>query len=904
MASALMRRSAWAATAVTIAAIASPLIGHAAAAGAPQFDPSNSTPGPGQSVIAGSETLTAAFDQPVTGDQNSFKVFEVTSTGARGAQLPGTVTFDTGMPPVTGPGDTVTWKPQFTLVVGEYEAVLNVNGFNSSGAKDPSSVGTADYNFYVAGKGAPTNLSAPAFINNQNDSAVPFKGTAAPGLTITVTVTGSTAMIPGNSTKNTAVVPTCNTAPSCPWEVDVDVTTPAGGSMFDDGTLTWNAAGSEPESTTISTATSPDQNIAQDTMAPSTPTAQTPTISADSTQVTIPGATDSDSSTVGYTITITDPESHTVVTTPAAGTDSSRTMAKQVIDVTSLDDGKLTVHIDARDAAGNLSGDFGGSSPPTVQKNVGAIPNLSTSTFTTPAGNTTFLDAEQHAIQPPSTIDIEFTEPVIVSYKDNTKLPPVTHSASACIASTGGNCIVGLSLAASPSGNGYIATVPKGSTVGQGTYELQVTWLPKNSCGDVNPPSSDTCKAQTDVVRKGSTAADYSPATQAAPLQWTVDTTPPTISVTEADSPITGATLQSAVLAGTVDNDVNVVQLSIVSSNDKTHTHVATASVTNTGGWQFKPVPLSGVVDGVLTLTLKATDGAGLSSTATKQVVLSGLGLHVLSGDSKALVTWSKPTLANGATPTYTLTYRDQTVANSTAQTLHPSSSATSATLGLTNGHSYGVTLSATDANGNGPVAAGTATPKSSTALSISSSARTITYGTTVVLSGRLIDSHGYGVGGKRLSLFPVYAGGRKGGAAHPTTDTHGRWSFSTKPIANASYDISFAGDSGFGSSISSVAETVKAAIRITSVTAKNSSHTTAVRIAGTVGPNEHGRHVYIYEIRSGKSVRIAMVTLSSSSTFSYTHAWSRGTHVVFARFYSQNGVTGNNSPTVKFSRT
>jgi hypothetical protein len=76
------------------------------------------------------------------------------------------------------------------------------------------------------------------------------------------------------------------------------------------------------------------------------------------------------------------------------------------------------------------------------------------------------------------------------------------------------------------------------------------------------------------------------------------------------------------------------------------------------------------------------------------------------------------------------------------------------------------------------------------------------------------------------------------------------------------------------------------------------------VTIAGSVGPNEHGRHVYIYEVRSGKNVRIAMLTLSKSSTFSWSHRFSAGKHVVFARFYSQNGVSGNNSSKHSFTRT
>jgi hypothetical protein len=221
----------------------------------------------------------------------------------------------------------------------------------------------------------------------------------------------------------------------------------------------------------------------------------------------------------------------------------------------------------------------------------------------------------------------------------------------------------------------------------------------------------------------------------------------------------------------------------------------------------------------------------------------------------------------------------------------------------LVNGHAYRFTLRATDPNGNGPLAIATATPKTSTAITEYSTLYSLTYGQTVLLHGRLTDFNGHGVGGKTLSLFPVYAGGRKGGAAHPATNSTGYWSFSTRPIANATYVIAYAGDAAFGPSSRSRALATKVAIRISSVTSSSSSHTSAVRIVGPVAPNEHGRHVYIYEIRAGKAVRIAMVTLGTHSMFSYTHAWSAGTHTVFARFYSQNGVTGTNSSAVKFSR-
>jgi hypothetical protein len=915
MASALIRRSALTAVLATVAAIGSPLLGQAAAASPPKFDPANSTPGPGQSVIAGNETLTAAFDQPITGDQNSFKVFELGANGARGAQLPGTVTFDTGNPPFSGPGDTVTWKPQFSLVVGSYEALLNVYGVKSDNSKDPNSVGTADYKFFVAGKGAPTNLAGPPWVNNQNVDKAPFSGIAAPGLTITVDVNGPDAttgqVIPGNDSSASAVVPTCGGASLCPWTVPVDLTTPTGSPKYKDtaadgsGKLTWTAVGSEPEDskTTTATGNGPDQR--QDTTAPATPTLSgNPTISADSTKVTIPGANDSDADTFGYTITVTDPEGHSVVDAP----DSGKTLPQRVIDVSGLDDGKLTIHVDARDAAGNLSGDVGGpNSQPTVQKVVGTIPNLGTSTFTTPAGDTTFADALTHSIQIPSKIDLEFTEPITFSYTDNSNpLQPKSHTSTMCIATATGNCVVGLAVSQSSTGNGIIGTVPKGTSLTQGQpYALLVNTFPKSSCGDVSPGGTDGCKPFSDAVRNGSTAAAYNGTPKAPIYTWTVDTTPPTVTITHLDNPVTSTNLQTAAITGTVDTDVAQIQLTFVSSASGSSPRIATVPVNNNGTWSLAPLPLSGVVDGLLTLTIKATDAAGLSSTTTRTTTLSALNLHVFAGDRKALVAWTKPSLANGAAPHYTLTVKDQSVANSAAQTFTPGTTWTQYPLnGLVNGHVYGVTLSAVDPNGNGPVAVGAVRPAGATTISNFSSSPTITYGQSVTLHGRLTDSAGNGLAGKPLDVYPFYSSTRYGPVVHVTTDSNGYWSSTAKPVRTAKYFAAFRGDSGFASSYRTVIETVRAAVRITKIAASSSSHTAPVTISGSVAPNESGRTVYIYEMRSGKPVQVGSAKLGSSSTYGFTHTWAKGTHYVFARFFGQNGVALGNSSIVKFSRS
>jgi len=97
----------------------------------------------------------------------------------------------------------------------------------------------------------------------------------------------------------------------------------------------------------------------------------------------------------------------------------------------------------------------------------------------------------------------------------------------------------------------------------------------------------------------------------------------------------------------------------------------------------------------------------------------------------------------------------------------------------------------------------------------------------------------------------------------------------------------------------------VRAAIRFTKVSARSSSHSSPVTLTGAVAPNMHSLRVYFYEVKSGgKLSLIGSSTLSSRSTWSFVHTFSRGTHYVIAKFFAHNGNAANQTGRVKIVRT
>jgi hypothetical protein len=220
---------------------------------------------------------------------------------------------------------------------------------------------------------------------------------------VTVTVPNSSTSLFAQDASGTVVVPPCGTAPRCPWTAQVDIS-----GLDDNPDQSWSAQASDSSKATTPSTEGP--HFAKDTSKPAQPTVSpTPSISADSRTVTL-GASDASTDVVSYVVTITDQENNSIAPQfPAV----NHNLPSQNVDVTGLDDGTLKIIVQAQDNAGNLSDPQ--SSPFTVTKKQGVFPNLNTSTLTTASTDTTFLQAEGHAVQPPTKVTLRFTQPIRAS---------------------------------------------------------------------------------------------------------------------------------------------------------------------------------------------------------------------------------------------------------------------------------------------------------------------------------------------------------------------------------------------------------------------------------------------------------------------------------------------------------
>lgn len=594
----------------------------------PKFDGDNSAPVPNGAVVSGNEALTAQFNEEVTGNKDThaadgaFKVFEVNPDGSRGTQLPGTIAFPSS--PITGSDNSVTFTGSLTN--GKYEAVILVNGVNSDGNINHAATGTADYYFFIDNR-PPANLSSPAYANNVNDTAFPFSGTAAPGLTVNVTVPDTSDPTGLSDATGSGVVPTCDAAPDCPWTVEVDVS--GLGDSADDSAhpgqkkadIDWTANTSDAASKTSAGAAGPP--FAKDTSAPSQPTVKQPKDGSSVTTTVPVEATDntaSPSDVTSYHVTVTDPENNTVEQDIPAN--ASHDLAPTTVDISPLDDGDLTVLIQAQDAAGNRSdapSQFppGQTPSPHVTKKTSFLPNLSTSTLTGGGADTTFTDATTHAVHSPSKVTLKFSQTVTLSYTDNSKLMNTSHKSSMCVATLQGNCVAGGAPTLTDDKHGIVITLA--NPLPDRSYTIVATTYAAGLCPDVNPGGTDNC--QQDGGRFSGQVQDPS---TGQPFTFTVDTTPPTVAVTTiSPKPITASGVTNVTISGTVSPDVDAargVQLVLKSSGGGARRIVQAgvtpaASGASAATWSATGIDLSAMPDGTLTVTAKAFDTAGNSGT-------------------------------------------------------------------------------------------------------------------------------------------------------------------------------------------------------------------------------------------------------------------------------------------------
>jgi hypothetical protein len=691
MAAPLIRRTVATATLAALATAFAPMAvslvaptAALAATAAPAIDKTKSAPAPNGSLTTTGSDITAVFDQQITGQdgkasgtckdtsgasQCAFVLYEVNADGSRGQRLPGETTFATSGTPLD-PNDTVVFNPDFNLVNGNaYEAVVQVFGVDSTGKKVPTAVTNLDYKVFISTV-APYQLTAPKFANTQNNTAFPLSGYAPSGFTVSVDVTNPQDPTGQTDAKGSTFVAPCPSAPLCPWTVSVDISGNAGyPSKASD--VAWTASEQDANGNPSTPITSSGPKFTIDYTPPDIPSSNpAPKLTQDATTHTASvsvNATEADNANnadvTSYLITITDASKNAVTHTfPSSGND----LPANTVDVTTLDDGQLTVLIQAVDANGNVSSSSCAQFPPgspcssysgsDLVKTVGLVPNLGTSVLTSSGGDTTFSEAQQgQSVLSPTKVTVGFTQTIKESFQDCcTSSGPVTNHSSMCIATPNGNCLA--SGTPTVGSDNKSISMKVGSKLADGNYAVRVLTYSQSNCPDRTPAGyaanggkAPGCEDYNDMVRIPGTGV---PGTA---FTFTVNSTKPTVSIDSYTHPVTAKNEKSASFSGAVTKSVSAVQLLIRSSGSTSAKLLFNATVTQPTNsadpdakWSVGPADLSALPDGTLTIRATAKTGSGLSGTDTVHAAMKAHQAVLTEKANKGKVTFGHSVKVTG----------------------------------------------------------------------------------------------------------------------------------------------------------------------------------------------------------------------------------------------------------------
>lgn len=570
----------------------------------------------------------------------------------------GSTSFSASGAPLDSTVDTIVFKPS-GLPAGAYTATVHVDGVGANSADNPAAHFDKTFNFWVSGQ-APAGITHDAFINNTNMSAVPFSGTAAPGLQVNVDIIN--AVDPTGKTDGTGstVVPSCATAPNCPWSLTVDASTLGNGIQSPDGTYDWTAttADGNTDATNNSNSGSPAATgtIVEDTTAPDEPN---PTVAPNPVTTTLlVSATDGSTDVVSYLVDITDSTNTTLHSEYAA---QSHNLHQQSIDVSSLADGTLKVLVTAVDAAGNqafpTTNDGTGPQPaPTkVTKNQGVQEDFAHSSLTVDDQTVPLATASTQPVRKPSAVTVEFTQPIRLDWVDSSGthgLTPVHHSASACVkrvTPNAGGCISSGGLTLTPDKKGFTIGIPAGAIGNDGGFSISYSNIwPAAFCPDLPQGPAKTqnslCIAKSGTVQDPRTGTNF---------VFNVDGTPPNATLITISMPsrIGPDSVHFVGISGTAEPN-NTVSLTLKSSGGGStffagHGNAITAD--SNGHWQTVE-DLSSLRDGTLTVTAKVFDVAGneTDKTLTPAPVLAAHTSTLTEKVSTSRITFGQITQVTG----------------------------------------------------------------------------------------------------------------------------------------------------------------------------------------------------------------------------------------------------------------
>ncbi|MBV8929958.1 MAG: fibronectin type III domain-containing protein [Mycobacteriaceae bacterium] len=334
-----------------------------------------------------------------------------------------------------------------------------------------------------------------------------------------------------------------------------------------------------------------------------------------------------------------------------------------------------------------------------------------------------------------------------------------------------------------------------------------------------------------------------------------------------------------------------------------------TSNASDTGGLVTEHL-FTGLVNGQLyDVSVTATNDIGTGPAATtsgtpRTTSQAPTGVTAAPGDAKVTVSWTAPADTGGATVThYVVTANPGNHQATTADGLTTQAVVT----GLTNGTAYSITVLAQNVAGDGasssPVSA---TPKFATSITTATSKPSVSYGTKITLSGKLLRSNSSPIGGASILVFRVPDVGGTAHIATVKTDASGRWSYTFAPGLNASYYARYLGDGAdFSSGSTKVRTTVAVIIKFTSpANNTKSSVSSPLVVKGSVTPNKYGAKVTLYYVKStGELVKLAVATVGKTSTYAFSVKLGKGTWHLRAAIGSTTNNLGARTSVLTVSR-
>src|SRR4051794_19172253 len=546
-----------------------------------------------------SNPISVTFDEAIFPNTGGLQHSTLAIFDGNGDAPNGTLSFSASS--LIGKTDTISFKPSNPLSDGHYTAALHVDGVGSGGADNPAAFVDRTYGFWVT-HGAPAVTSHSTYITSQNQSALDFAGTAAPGLTIDVAIPDSSDPSGASDGAGSTTVAACAAAPVCPWAVKVDAS-----GLHGDKYYTWNVTGTDGNDN-HSAATS--GTMIRDTTAPNAPTVTAPSPPVGSSTLHV-SATDTSEDVASYDVSITDAAGSPAIVRHYDATNLN--LQDQPIDVSSLADGTLSVVVSAVDYAGNAKA----ASAVKPVKDVGISEDFANSSLQIDGQAVPFQTATQHPVRKPSQVTIKFTQPVVVQWTDSTIAgraanggTPKTYEAGDCVRrQPSGSCV---STNLEPTADKRGMTVDITGIGSDGPFVINYTAWPAAFCKDItnNETKDSRCVATTGNFKLPSSAQDF---------VFTVDQTAPVAPTITMPTRITSESVHAVGISGNAEPGTDVI-LTLKSSNSLTTYlagHGSPIVAGANGFWQTAGEDLSGLADGVLTVKARSVDAAGNQTTTT-----------------------------------------------------------------------------------------------------------------------------------------------------------------------------------------------------------------------------------------------------------------------------------------------